>query len=225
MTLPINSMRNYFWEVVGMLVEFFSSVVFTALATVVGSLWIDKLYRTSTELTFPKKISERSKFRRSILFYTLVPLNWFVLSSTNAPENFFMLAAIFLLALMTVTDFEQYMLFDAMTLSLALIGAIRVWQMGLNVQDCVAASAIGGGIFLLLAVLSKGALGGGDVKLIAALGLWLGCEKILSVVLIGTVSAGIVALLLILAKKKDRKSYFAYGPYFALAAIYILLSG
>ena len=208
-----------------MLVEFFSSVVFTALATVVGSLWIDKLYRTSTELTFPKKISERSKFRRSILFYTLVPLNWFVLSSTNAPENFFLLAAILLLALMTVTDFEQYMLFDAMTLSLALIGAIRVWQMGLNVQDCVTASAIGGGIFLLLAVLSKGALGGGDVKLIAALGLWLGCEKILSVVLIGTVSAGIVAFLLILAKKKDRKSYFAYGPYFALAAIYILLSG
>ncbi|MGD7478560.1 prepilin peptidase, partial [Ralstonia pseudosolanacearum] len=80
--------------------------------------------------------------------------------------------AIFLLVLMTVTDFEQYMLFDAMTLPLALLGGFYVWQMNLNFQAHIAAALIGGGIFLLLAVLSKGSLGGGDVKLIAALGLW-----------------------------------------------------
>ena len=124
--------------------------------------------------------------------------------------------------LMTVTDFEQYMLFDAMTLPLAIIGAIRVWQLNLNVFDCAAAALVGGGFFLLLA-LTTGALGGGDVKLIAALGLWFGCEKLLNVVLVGSIAGGLAALLMILSKKKDRSSYFAYGPYFTLTAIYFLL--
>ena len=126
--------------------------------------------------------------------------------------------------LMTMTDFEQYMLFDAMTLPLAIIGAVFVWQMGLDVRDHVLAATIGGGIFLLLAILSKGSIGGGDVKLVAALGLWLGCEQLLSVVLTATICGGLAALLMLLAKKKDRKSYFAYGPYFAFAAIYALLT-
>ena len=51
--------------------------------------------------------------------------------------------------------------------------------MNLNVQENVTSALIGGGVFLLLAIVSKGSLGGGDVKLIAALGLWLGVEKLI----------------------------------------------
>ena len=197
--------------------EIFFSAIFAAALTALGSLWIDKLYRSCAELTFSEKISERSKFRRPILFCALTIL----FSMTN---DFWLLAAIFLLALMTATDFEQYMLFDAMTIPLAIVGAARIFFAGLNVTDCAAAALIGGGIFLLLAVLSKGALGGGDVKLIAALGLWLGCEKLLSVVLIATVGGGLAAVLMILFGAKSRDSFFAYGPYFAIAAVYVLLT-
>ena len=201
--------------------EILFCVTLAAVLTFVGSLWIDKLYRTSTELTFPDEISKRAKFRRPLLF---VMLTWliFVAEPTLTPESFFTVAAIFLLSLMTATDFEQYMLFDEMTLSLAIIGAIRVWQLNLNVFDCAAASLIGGGFFLLLATVT-GSLGGGDVKLIAALGLWLGCDKLLNVVLVGSIAGGLAALTMILSKKKDRSGYFAYGPYFTLTAIYFLL--
>ena len=200
--------------------EILLCVTLAALLTVVGSRWSDKLYRTSTELTFPAEISARAKFRKPIMFVALTAMI-FVTEPTLSPEKIFTVAAIFLLTLMTATDFEQYMLFDEMTLSLAIIGAIRVWQLNLDVFDCAAASLIGGGFFLLLMV-TTGALGGGDVKLIAALGLWLGCEKLLNVVLIGSIAGGIVALLMILSKKKDRSGYFAYGPYFTLTAIYFL---
>ena len=200
------------------------SIGVAAVMTFAGSWWIDRLYRTSEELTFPQKISSRSKVRRPILFCAFTGLSWYILLTMGTPEKFFMLAAIFLLMLMTMTDFEQYMLFDAMTLPLAIIGAVFVWQMGLDVRDHVLAATIGGGIFLLLAILSKGSIGGGDVKLVAALGLWLGCEQLLSVVLTATICGGLAALLMLLAKKKDRKSYFAYGPYFAFAAIYALLT-
>ena len=206
-----------------MLAEIFWSAILAAVATVAGSAWIDKLYGACEELTFPDEIASRSKFRRPILFFALTVLNCVVLIATDVPEKFFLLTAIFLLMLMTVTDFEQYMLFDAMTAPLALLGAAFVWQTGLNVQEHLTAAIIGGGIFFGLAFLSKGALGGGDVKLIAALGLWLGYQKLLHVVLLGAVSGGLAAVLMILLKQKDRNSYFAYGPYFALAAIYVLL--
>ena len=185
-----------------------------AILTCAGSFWIDKLYANSTELTFPEKISSRARFRKPLIFIALSIL--FTLT-----ENFWLMAAFFLLILMTATDFEQYMLFDAMTFPLALIGVFYSWHG--NFSDCLMAALIGGGIFLLLAILSRGALGGGDVKLIAALGLWLGCEKLLNVVLIGTILGGLSAVSMILLKRKDRKSYFAYGPYFALTAIYFLL--
>ena len=206
-----------------MLAEIFWSVTLAAVLTVAGSMWIDKLYGACEELTFPDEIASRSKFRRPILFCALTVLNCVVFVSADVPEKFFLSAAIFLLVLMTATDFEQYMLFDAMTAPLALLGAAFAWQTGLSVQDHLSAAIIGGGIFFGLAFLSKGALGGGDVKLIAALGLWLGCQKLLHVVLFGAISGGLAAVLMILLKQKDRSSYFAYGPYFAFAAIYVLL--
>lgn len=206
-----------------MIVEIFFSVTAAVALTVVGSLWINSLYRTSTELTFPKKIYARARLRVPILFFALTFL-LFKVSSTPVPEIFFTVAAIWLLVLMTVTDFEQYMLFDAMTLSLAILGGFFSWYTGANFFDVTGAAILGGGFFLLLAIVTK-ALGGGDVKLIAALGLWLGCEKLLSVVLIGSIAGGVAALLMILTRKKDRRSYFAYGPYFTIAALYILLTG
>lgn len=89
--------------------------------------------------------------------------------------------------------------------------------------DRLIAAAIGGVAFLVLAILSRGALGGGDVKLIASLGLWLGTDALLFVTMAGIVLGGLAALLLMLLRLKKRKSAFAYGPYFALTALTLFL--
>lgn len=191
-------------------------ILLAAILTFAGSLWIDKLYLNCAELTFPDEIFSRSRFRKPILFISLLT---FILV-----DDFWIMSAIFLLILMTLTDFEQYMLFDAMTFPFALIGAVYAYQNSFWQENLIAA-AIGGVAFLLIAIISKGALGGGDVKLIFGLGMWLGADKLLNVVLYGTILGGIAALLMILAKKKDRGSYFAYGPYFTLTSIYFLITG
>ena len=195
--------------------EVILKIICAAVLTIAGSLWINKLYSRSKELTFPKKISSRAKFRVPILFFALAIL-------FNAADDLFLMAAFFLLVLMTLTDFEQYLLFDAMTLPLALLGAVYAWQNSALAENCFAA-LVGGGIFAAIVIISRGALGGGDVKLIFALGLWLGTGKLLNAVLVGTIAGGVAATLMILLNKKTRKSYFAYGPYFTLAAIYFLL--
>ena len=196
--------------------EVILKIIGAAILTFAGSLWIDKLYARSKELTFPKKISARAKFRRPILFFALAIL-------FNATDDLFLMAAFFLLVLMSLTDFEQFMLFDAMTLPLAIIGAAYAWQNSILAENFLAALG-GGGIFALFAVLTKGSLGGGDVKLIAALGLWLGATKLFNAVLVGTIAGGVAAVAMILFEKKTRKSYFAYGPYFTAAAIYFLFA-
>ena len=193
----------------------FMEIIIYAILAFIASLWIDKLYMKSTELSFPDKILARSRYRKYFLFFS------FVILFSLKPLEPFKLIAIYFLILMTVTDFEQYMLFDVMTLPFALIGGVFAWQNEILTENFISA-IIGGGIFFLLAIISRGAIGGGDIKLIFGIGMWLGAENLLNVVLIGAILGGVAALLMILAKKKKRDSYFAYGPYFTLPTIYFL---
>ena len=189
-----------------MLAEIFLKVVVAIILTCAGSLWTDKLYSRSNELTFPEEISSRSKFRKPILFFSLAIL-------FNMTDNLFLAAAIFLLVLMTLTDFEQYILFDAMNFPLAIIGAAYAWQNS-TLEENFLAALVGGGIFFALAIISKGSLGGGDVKLIAALGFWLGAEKLINVVLVGTIAGAVSAVVMILLTPVlhiDSDLFFAYS--------------
>ena len=199
-------------------------LVLTGLYVHYGSLWMDRLYKKRKDiLTYPQAIEERKKYRKWILGLLFFGSELRLVMTMTEPVGGLLLLATALLLLMTFTDFEQYCLFDEMMLPFAIGGLL--WcllspDMALN--HGLAALA-GGGIFFLLAVLSGGALGGGDVKLVAALGLWLGTEHLLSVVCLGMVFGGVVAGILLLLKKKKRKSAFAYGPYFTLTTVALFL--
>lgn len=204
--------------------QIFFSFFIAIFFSLVGSRWIDFLYKLPTApLTFPEEISSRAKFRKPlltlILFVCILNLQKF-----SAPLMFYLAAAIFFLALIIFTDFEQYVIFDRMLLPFAIIGVAAIIHLNLPIEDRIIAAVFGGGIFFLLSILSRGGIGGGDIKLVAVLGLWFGTEKLLNVVLISCVVAGICAGILILTKQKSRKDFFAYGPYFAMSAIFILLN-
>ena len=204
-------------------IEIILSFFFAILFSFVGSKWIDFLYKMpSAPLTFPEKIESRAKFRKPILTIILF-VSFFYLQKFSAPTIFYLAAAIFFLSLIIFTDFEQYIIFDKILLPFAIIGVAAMIHLNLPIADRIIAAIFGGGIFFLLSVLSGGGIGGGDIKLVAVLGLWLGTEKLLSVVLFSCIFAGISAGILILTKQKDRKDFFAYGPYFALTTIFILL--
>lgn len=76
----------------------------------------------------------------------------------------------------------------------------------------------GGGLFFLVALTRRSAMGAGDVKLAAVLGAVLGYPLILPALLTAIVAAGIVALVLIATRRAGPKDYMAYGPYLALGA-------
>ena len=192
--------------------------------TIIGSYWIDKLYEVSQEImSFPDEMSQRARFRKPILMVTLFGLNIYF-SRAPAPECFYLATAAFFLMLITITDFEQYLIFNRMLLPFTIIGLIAIIHLNLSINSHLGTAFFGGGLFLILASLSRGTLGGGDVKLIATLGLWLGPHRLSNVIVEGCIFAGIAALIMLVTKLKDRKSYFAYGPYFTLTTIYTLCS-
>lgn len=78
------------------------------------------------------------------------------------------------------------------------------------------------GILLLMAVITKGAMGGGDIKLMAAMGIFIGNGPILLALFIGFMIGGFVSLILLIFKIKGRKDYIPFGPFLAAG---VLVSG
>ena len=68
-------------------------------------------------------------------------------------------------------------------------------------------------LFLVVYLISRKGLGGGDVKLMAAAGLYLGVNGVLPAMLYGSVLASVFALVLILAKKIGRKDAIPLVPF------------
>ena len=69
--------------------------------------------------------------------------------------------------------------------------------------------------FYAVAVITNGSLGGGDVMLMAAAGLFLGYRLVLFALLAGSVVGAIVCLGLMAAKKAGMKTAVPFGPFLA----------
>ena len=198
------------------------AIILSFILTGAGTYWINSLYRLpNAPLTFPEEIVSRSKFRPSLMF-SLMFISLFNFSEFPMPQFFYLTAIIFFLTLITFTDFEQYVIFNKMLLPFALLGILAAIHLNLPLTDRIISAAVGGGIFLLMAFISNGGIGGGDVKLVFVLGLWLGSEMLVNVIFVASILGGIAAIFLIVTRKMTRKSYFAYGPYFTLTTLVIL---
>ena len=68
---------------------------------------------------------------------------------------------------------------------------------------------------LLIALLIKGAFGGGDIKLMAAAGLYLGWKFALAGVAVGLSCAGLYGIYLLIIKKAGFKSKLRIAPFLA----------
>ena len=73
--------------------------------------------------------------------------------------------------------------------------------------------AASGAMFLIVYLLSRKGLGGGDVKFMAAAGLYLGVAGSLTAIFIGTTLAALVGLTLVIFRKIGRKDAFPLVPF------------
>ncbi|MFQ5848823.1 MAG: prepilin peptidase [Candidatus Methylomirabilales bacterium] len=91
--------------------------------------------------------------------------------------------------------------------------------------EALLGTVVGGGILYLVAVLSRGGMGGGDIKLTAMVGALLGWQEVLLTIFLGTLTGSVIALLLLASGRKGRKDPMPFGPFLALGAILALFWG
>jgi len=79
------------------------------------------------------------------------------------------------------------------------------------------------GLALMLPGYLFGATGGGDVKLLAALGTLLGPERVLFATFVMAIGGGVIALAIAAYRRRLRQEMFAYAPAIAIGAMVALL--
>jgi leader peptidase (prepilin peptidase)/N-methyltransferase len=83
---------------------------------------------------------------------------------------------------------------------------------------------IGGGILYGVAfgyalLTGKDGMGGGDIKLLAMIGAFLGWQSLLYIVFASSLSGSIIGGAALLVQKKDRQTRIPFGPFLSLAAL------
>jgi leader peptidase (prepilin peptidase)/N-methyltransferase len=132
-------------------------------------------------------------------------------------------------------DCEWYLIPDEVPLAIGVIGILRVVAKVFTVAevDILSRSILGmltaTAMFVLIrkfgtALFGKEAMGLGDVKLSAALGLHIGFSwLLLGYLLIAIFTGAIVGVVILLLRRKRPHHYIPFGPFLAIAATLCLL--
>jgi len=131
-------------------------------------------------------------------------------------------AEVFLLALIPAffIDLEHFILPDEITIGTMLWGLFcsLTHMSGISITQSLLGILICGGAFLLVAVLSKGGMGLGDVKLAASFGANFGWKLGLISLFLSVFLGAVCGLTLILLRKKGRKDKIPFGPFMIMGA-------
>ncbi|MHB1125381.1 MAG: prepilin peptidase [Bacillota bacterium] len=126
----------------------------------------------------------------------------------------------------TFTDLEHYIIPNALVLFSLVAGLLANLIFHVMPWSQVFWGFMAGGLPLyLVALLSRGGMGGGDIKLAAVAGIFLGWQGILTALFLAVIAAGLVGGILLLVKKKGRKDPIPFGPFIALGSLVSLLWG
>ena len=129
------------------------------------------------------------------------------------------------LVVVTGTDLTHKIIPNVITLPgivVGLLGAVTVLPVG--VINSVLGLTVGGGLLWLLAWLSpylfgKEGMGGGDIKLLAMIGAFLGWKPALLTIMIGSLTGSIIGISLIALRIIKRDEYIPFGPSLVLGAL------
>ena len=119
-------------------------------------------------------------------------------------------------------------LFYILACRLGLFLAEAVWMPSLiaeNIQFIVFGGVVSGAVFLIAYVVSRHAIGMGDVKLMAVTGTCLGVKTTYLVMLAASILSAIYGGIQVLRKQKGMKDEIAFGPFIALGTLFVLLIG
>ena len=180
--------------------------------------WLVGLLFLLVWLKFDLVVGSRALGLMPITNPALVPVYWLFVSG---------------LVLATFVDFEHLIIPDSVSIGGMVIGLILsalvpamhgVETMPASLVRSAIGLAMGWGILWSIGKLGsiifrKPAMGFGDVKLIGAMGAFLGWQAVLFTIIGSSLVGSVVGISLVVGRCKRMQSRIPYGPYLALAAL------
>ncbi|MDV2581860.1 prepilin peptidase [Alkalibacillus haloalkaliphilus] len=125
-----------------------------------------------------------------------------------------------LLIIITVSDLYKQIIPDYILLFfLVSIILMRIWIPTDPWYDAYLAAIIGFVLLLVIAIVSKGGMGGGDIKLFGVLGLFLGVQGTLMTLFLSSLIGAVVGVILMMFGKVKRGVPIPFGPFIAISAL------
>ena len=129
------------------------------------------------------------------------------------------------------TDLSHKIIPNAVTFPGILAGFVCASTvLPLGFLNSLLGALVGGGILWLLAwaspyLFGKEGMGGGDIKLLAMIGAFLGWKPALMTIMIGSLLGSLVGVALIAAQAIKREDYIPFGPFLVGGALVALFFG
>jgi leader peptidase (prepilin peptidase)/N-methyltransferase len=149
------------------------------------------------------------------------------------PSLTFMFLFILCSALVAVVfiDLEHRIIPDVISLPGIAVGFISSFFLGwLGWHNSLLGIVAGGGSLFLVAygyqlLTGKEGMGGGDIKLLAMMGAFLGWRSIPFIIFTSSLTGSVIGISLMLIQKKDAKLAVPFGPFLALGAVTYIFFG
>lgn len=84
--------------------------------------------------------------------------------------------------------------------------------------------AVGGGFFLIMYLISGKGIGGGDIKLITVIGLYLTFARLMAMLFVSSLLTALVAGVLLLTKKATMKTAIPLVPFLYAGILFVLFA-
>jgi leader peptidase (prepilin peptidase)/N-methyltransferase len=140
---------------------------------------------------------------------------------------------IFTCALIVITfiDLRHQIIPDVISLpGIPVFFFLAVFFMNLTVWESLLGILIGGGCLFAIAFLyeiitKREGMGGGDIKLLAMLGAFLGWKSLFFILFVSSLLGAIVGVSAMIIKGQDMKYAVPFGPFLSIAAVAYLFVG
>ena len=131
------------------------------------------------------------------------------------------------LVALTFIDLDTMRLPDVIVLPLVLVGLAGAWLIPdrLTGWESLASAVGAGGLFWFIARVYPEGMGLGDVKLVAALGAFLGFPGIILAVFLASLSGSLIGLARLFMRRASWRQQIPFGPYLAFGGVVTLLWG
>jgi len=136
------------------------------------------------------------------------------------------LAFLSVVVVITAIDLAHQVIPDRITLPGIPLGLLaNLLTKKVSLWDSVVGILAGGGIFFVIILVSRGGMGGGDMKLGAMIGAFLGWKLTILTIFLAVFGGGATAVWLLLIGARGRKDPVPFGPFLAVGAVASLFWG